>query len=150
MPQSLSSIYLHLIFSTKNRQPFIADKIESELHAYMCGIFRNKGCPALIIGGDVDHIHTLFLLSRTCTVAELVEKVKSYSSRWIKDQGKEFKDFKWQSGYGVFSIGQSGVDDVKRYIANQKVQHRDKSYQIEFRSLCWKYNVDFDERYVWD
>lgn len=150
MPQSLSSIHIHLVFSTKNRQPFITDHIEAELYAYMGGIFRNKGCPALIIGGDTDHIHALCSLSRTCSVVELVEKVKSHSSRWIKTKRDEFKDFQWQSGYGVFSIGQSGVDDLKRYIVNQKDHHRRNFYQEEFRSLCRKYKVDFDERYVWD
>lgn len=150
MPQSLSSIHIHLVFSTKNRQPFISDQIESELHSYMGGIFRNKGCPALIIGGVKDHVHMLCLLSRTCSVADLVEKVKSYSSRWIKDKGDEFREFQWQSGYGVFSIGQSGIEDVRRYIANQKEHHHQSSYQDEFRSLCRKYNVAFDERYVWD
>ncbi len=150
MPQSLSSIHIHLVFSTKNRRPFITENIESELYVYMGGIFRNKGCPALIIGGDVDHAHMLFLLSRTSTVAELVEKVKSYSSRWIKDKGEEFRNFQWQSGYGAFSVSQSGVDDVKRYIFDQKIHHRRSFYQDEFRSLCRKYNVAFDERYVWD
>lgn len=150
MPQSLSSIHIHLVFSTKNRQPFITEKIESELYAYMGGIFRNKGCPALIIGGNVDHSHMLFMLSRTCTVAELVEKVKSYSSRWIKNKGEEFRNFQWQSGYGVFSVSQSGVDDVKRYIIDQRIHHRRRSYQDEFRLLCRKYNVAIEERYVWD
>lgn len=150
MPQSLSSIHIHIVFSTKNRQPLITETIESELHAYIGGIFRNKGCPALIIGGDTDHIHALCSLSRTCSVAELVEKVKSHSSRWIKTKGDEFKYFQWQSGYGVFSIGQSSVDDLKRYIANQKDHHRRNSYQDEIRLLCRKYRADFDERYVWD
>lgn len=150
MPQSLSSIYIHLVFSTKNRQPYINDRIEPELYSYIGGIFRNKGCPVLIIGGDKDHVHALSFLSRTSTVAELVEKVKSYSSKWIKEQGNEFKNFQWQSGYGVFSIGRSGVDNVTRYIANQKLHHRGSSYQDEFRSLCRKYELDIDERYVWD
>lgn len=150
MPQSLSSIYIHLVFSTKYRQPLIIDKIESELYAYLGGIFRNKGCPALIVGGYLDHVHILSFLSRTITVANLVEKAKSDSSKWLKGMGEEFRDFRWQSGYGVFSIGRSGVDNVTRYIANQKAHHRGNSYQNEFRSLCRKYAVDIDERYVWD
>ncbi len=150
MPQSLSSILIHLVFSTKNRQPFITETIESELHKYLGGVFRNCGCPSLAIGGDKDHIHALFSLSRVWSIANLVEEVKGSSSKWIKGKGDEFRYFQWQSGYGAFSIGQSGVEDLKRYIANQREHHRRSSFQDEFRALCRKYVVEIDERYVWD
>lgn len=150
MPQSLSSILIHLVFSTKNRQPWITETIESDLYRYLGGIFRSRKCPSLIIGGDKDHIHSLFSLSRICTVAKLVEELKSSSSKWIKERGPEFWNFHWQDGYGAFSIGQSGIDDLIRYIANQKNHHRQTSYQDEFRSLCQKYNIEIDERYIWD
>jgi putative transposase len=150
MPQSLSSILIHLVFSTKNRQPLITQTIESELFKYLGGIFRNCECPCLLIGGDKDHIHTLFALSRNCSIAELVKEVKSSSSKWIKGKGDEFQHFHWQTGYGAFSIGQSGVDDLKHYIANQKEHHHLSSFEDEFRLLCRKYKVEIDERFVWD
>ena len=101
MPQSLSSILIHLIFSTKHREPFITPEIESELHPYMASVFRALKSPALAIDGTGDHVHTLFTLSRVITIADLVEEVKTESSKWIKTKGAEFKAFHWQSGYGA-------------------------------------------------
>jgi REP element-mobilizing transposase RayT len=150
MPQSLSSILIHLVFSTKNRQPFITPAVETELHPYLATIFRNNYSPSLIIDGTPDHIHALFALGRTVTVADVVEEVKTGSSKWLKTKGREFSNFHWQRGYGAFSIGQSNVADLKRYIGNQKVHHRRVTFQDEYREFLKAYNVDFDERYVWD
>jgi REP element-mobilizing transposase RayT len=150
MPQSLSSILIHLIFSTKHREPLITPQIESELHPYMAKIFRALKSPALAIDGTRDHIHSLFALSRVITVADLVEEVKTESSKWIKTKGPEFKNFNWQSGYGAFSIGQSQVVAVRRYIQSQKRHHRRVTFQDEFRKFLKRYQIDYDERYVWD
>src|SRR5688572_903725 len=109
MSQSLSSILIHLVFSTKNREPFITPAIESELHPYMAKIFRELKSPSLAIDGTSDHVHMLFSLSRIITVADLVEELKTNTSKWIKTKGREFKHFHWQRGYGAFSIGQSNV-----------------------------------------
>ncbi|MBI1748663.1 MAG: IS200/IS605 family transposase [Acidobacteria bacterium] len=150
MPQSLSSLLVHLIFSTKRREPLITAEIESELHKYMATVFSSLKSPALLIGGTEDHIHTLFSLSRSQAVADLVKAVKTSSSKWIKTKDGRLGRFEWQTGYGAFSIGQSGVAALKRYIANQKEQHRRHSFQDELRLLCRKYGVGLDERYVWD
>jgi REP element-mobilizing transposase RayT len=150
MPQSLSSILIHLIFSTKHREPFISPEIEKELHPYMAKIFRALKSPALAIDGTRDHIHTLFALSRVITIADLVEEVKTESSKWIKTKGPEFGNFHWQSGYGAFSIGQSQVVSVKRYIQSQKEHHRQVTFQDEFRKFLKRYEIKYDERYVWD
>ncbi len=150
MPQSLSSILIHLIFSTKHREAFITPEIESELHPYMATIFRGLKSPALAIDGTSDHIHTLFALSRVVTIADLVEEVKTESSKWIKRKGPEFKNFHWQNGYGAFSIGQSQAADVKRYIQSQKQHHRRATFQEEFRKFLKSYQIEYDERYVWD
>ncbi len=150
MPQSLSSILIHLIFSTKNREPFISPEIETELYPYMASIFKAIKSPALIINGTSDHLHTLFSLSRVITIANLVEEVKTESSKWIKTKGTEFRDFHWQNGYGAFSIGQSQVPSVKRYIERQKEHHRRITFQDEYRKFLKLYRVDYDERYVWD
>ena len=150
MPQSLSSILIHLIFSTKNREPFLTPEIDTELYPYLASIFKAMNSSALIINGTSDHIHTLFSLSRVVAIASLVEEVKTESSKWIKTKGREFRNFYWQSGYGAFSIGQSQVSTVKRYIKGQKEHHRRVSFQDEYRKFLKVYEVDYDERYVWD
>ena len=150
MPQSLSSILVHLIFSTKNREPFITPAIEPELHPYIAQILRELNSPCLALNGTNDHIHILFALSRVITVAELVEEVKTNSSKWIKTKGREFKNFHWQRGYGAFSIGQSNVEVLKLYIRNQKDHHKRVTFQDEYRDFLKSYGIDFDERYVWD
>jgi len=150
MPQSLCSILVHLVFSTKNREPFITPAIESELHPYMATIFREYNSPSLIIDGTADHIHSLFALGRTITVADSVEEVKTGSSKWIKTKGSAFRNFHWQKGYGAFSIGQSNVEQVKRYIRNQKEHHRRITFKDEYRNFLKQHKVQFDERYVWD
>lgn len=147
MPQSLSSILIHLVFSTKNREPFITDEVEPELHKYLAIIFKACDSPAILIGGERDHLHALLTLSRTWAIADVVKETKASSSKWMKTKVGEFQ---WQAGYGAFSIGQSGVAGVKKYIAEQKEHHRKRSFQEEFRGLCQKYEVEFDARYVWD
>ena len=150
MPQSLSSILVHLIFSTKNREPFLSPEIDAELYPYMASIFKALKSPALIINGTTDHLHTLFSISRVVTIADLVEEVKTESSKWIKRKGIQFRNFHWQSGYGAFSIGQSQVQAVTRYIGRQKQHHRHVTFQNEYRKFLKAYDVEYDERYVWD
>ncbi len=150
MPQSLASILVHLVYSTKERQPFLTADVEPELYAYQGAVFRELGCPALIINGTADHLHALFRLSRTVPICDLVEEVKKRSSKWLKTKGSALTAFQWQAGYGAFSIGESGVEATKRYIANQKEHHRHKTFQEEFRAFLARYRVEYDERYVWD
>jgi putative transposase len=150
MPQSLSSILIHLIFSTKNRERLITEAIEKELHPYMAKIFRELKSPTLTIGGTEDHVHVLFSLGRTIEVAELIEKVKTKTSKWIKTKGDEFENFHWQRGYGAFSIGQSQVASLKRYIARQRIHHQRVTFKDEYRKFLKSYRIDYDERYVWD
>jgi len=108
------------------------------------------GCPSHKVGGADDHIHIACSLSRTITIAKLIEEIKTSSSKWIKTKGNKFGMFAWQGGYGAFSIGQSQLDDLRGYIANQRQHHERVSFQDEFRKLCEKYGVPIDERYVWD
>jgi len=150
MPQSLCSILVHLIFSTKNREPFITPAIESELHPYLAKVLRELKSPSLALNGTSDHIHVLFALGRVITVAELVEEIKTSSSKWIKTKGRELRNFHWQRGYGAFSVGQSDVEAVKHYIRNQKEHHKRVTFQDEYREFLKSYGIDFDERYVWD
>lgn len=150
MPQSYSNILLHLVFSTKNREPLILPEIENELHRYMTGIFKQCNCPALLINGTSDHVHILFVLDRSANIAGLVESVKTGTSKWIKTKGPAYQKFYWQNGYGVFSIGQSNKEALKRYIQNQKKHHEKISFQDEFRKLCLKYGIKIDDRHAWD
>ncbi len=150
MPQSLANVLVHLIFSTKDRRPLITDSIREPLHRYITGIFQHHDSPLIATNSVADHIHVLFKLSRKFTIAEIVEQVKSGSSGWIKKQLPEFHDFYWQGGYGAFSIGQSQVNQVKAYIARQPQHHQQESFQEEFRKILLRYEVEHDERYVWD
>jgi REP element-mobilizing transposase RayT len=150
VPQSLSSILIHLVFSTKNREPFITPVIETELHPYLATIFRALKSPSLCIDGTADHVHVLFSLARVITIADLVEEAKTESSKWIKTKGREFRNFHWQKGYGAFSIGQSNVASLKRYIHGQKQHHQRVSFQDEYRKFLKAYGIDYNERYVWD
>lgn len=150
MSQSLSSVLVHLVFSTKNREPFITPKVEAELHPYMATIFRESKSPSLAIDGTTDHVHILFSLARVVTIADIVEEVKTSTSKWIKTKGPEFNDFYWQRGYGAFSIGQSNAASLKRYIQRQKEHHERISFQDEYRKFLKAYGIDFDEKYVWE
>ena len=151
MAQSLAKILLHLVFSTKERRPFLKDQVlREELHRYLGGILTNLECQPLIIGGVEDHVHLLFAHPRTATVADVVKELKRGSTVWLKTKAPVLSDFAWQSGYGVFSIGQSQVEDVRGYIAGQEEHHRKISFQEEFRRLLQRYEIAFDERYVWD
>jgi len=150
MSQSLSRILVHLIFSTKNRERFLTPEISRELHPYLTTVLREDGCPALEVGGVEDHVHLLFGLSRTRTMAQVVETVKTSSSKWIKTKGPDFAEFHWQAGYGAFSVGQSNVAAVTRYIQDQAEHHRKTTFQVEYRRFLKRYQVPYDERYVWD
>jgi putative transposase len=151
MAQSLGKILVHTVFSTKDRRPFLRDKsLRDELHRYLGGILMNLDCQPIIVGGVEDHVHLLCALSRTCEAAEMVKEVKRGSSIWIKCKSPELADFSWQSGYGIFSIGFSQIKDVRDYIAGQEEHHRKVSFQDELRQLLRRYEIEFDERYVWD
>ena len=150
MSQSLVQIYVHLVFSTKSRKPFLLDKeLRGRLHAYLVGACKGQDCPSLQVGGVEDHVHLLVRLGKSIDVATLIRELKKESSKWIKVE-LEVPDFQWQSGYGAFSISPSHVDAVIEYIRNQEEHHRKESFQDEFRRLCRKYNLEIDEQYVWD
>jgi REP element-mobilizing transposase RayT len=151
MPQSLSHLYVHLVFSTKNRRPFISESIAPDLYAYMATVFHEEcRSTAKLIGGVEDHIHALFNLSRTWCVADVVEAVKTSTSKWIKTQGPELRWFSWQAGYGAFSVSRSNIETVEEYIRRQREHHRKRDFKDEFRELLDRHDIEYDERYVWD
>lgn len=153
MPQSLAGVYLHTVFSTKNRTPSLRDHALSDrLHAYMAGICTNLDCPAIHIGGWDDHVHLLHRFGREITISHFLMVLKKESSKWMKRPGQDVADFKWQAGYGSFSISAGHVEAVKGYVDSdhQAAHHQEISFQEEFRILCQKYGFEIDERYVWD
>jgi putative transposase len=151
MPQSLSMVYVHLVFSTKGRQPFLRHKpVRDSLHAYLGGISKRLDCPPLVVGGVEDHVHLLCRFGRTITQAEWVKELKRVSNGWVKEQGTDYARFEWQGGYAAFSVSQSNLEEVKQYIANQEEHHRKMSFQDELRTLFRRHEQEWDERYVWD
>lgn len=149
MSQSLAKILVHLVFSTKHREPLISAANRPRLHGYIVGALDNLKSPSLQTGGVSDHVHILCALSRTISPAGLLEEVKKGSSKWMKTEGG-VPDFSWQAGYGAFSIGESQAGDVIRYIQNQEVHHRKTTFQDEYRLFLERYRIAYDERYVWD
>jgi putative transposase len=148
MGQSLAQIYLHVVFSTKLRKPYLQNRdLQAELHAYLAGACRNLDSPSLQIGGIEDHVHVLCQLSKTISISELVRELKRESSKWLKPT---IATFQWQQGYGAFSVSPSHVDGLKDYIRNQQEHHTTETFQDELRRLLRKYGVEFDERYVWE
>ena len=151
MAQSLSRLWTHLIFSTKDRFPFLRDKVlRGEMHAYLVEMLRIHDCQTLIVGGVEDHTHSLFALSRTHSIASVVKEVKRTSSGWIKTTSRKMSKFYWQGGYAAFSLSQSNLTDVIRYIENQEEHHKRVTFQDEYRAFLKAYGIEFDERYVWD
>ena len=150
MPQSLSAVYIHLVFSTKERRPFLRDEaIRSSVHSYLGGISKQLGCAPIITGGMEDHVHLLARFGRTITQAEWVKELKRVSNLWIKQQ-YSIRNFEWQGGYAGFSVSSSNLDQVKRYIECQQEHHRKSSFQDELRTLFRKHSIEWDERYIWD
>ena len=150
MPQSLSLVIIHVIFSTKERHPFLDPDTRPKLHAYLATVARNIGCEAYRVGGVADHVHLAIRLSRTVTIADLVQELKTASSKWVKTQSPGLAAFAWQRGYGCFSVGPSDLDPLRAYIDDQEKHHETRTFQDEFRMFLKKYGVEYDEAYVWD
>lgn len=150
MPQSLAKIYIHLVFSTKNREPFLISVVRDDLHAYMAATLNNIQCPVVLMNSIEDHVHILFRLGRTITISSAVEEVKKLSSKWLKTQSTALQAFAWQNGYGAFSVSESYLPRVCEYISNQRKHDRTNTFQDEYLVMLKRHGVQYDERYVWD
>ena len=149
MPQSLARLLVHLVFSTKNRIPFLqSPELRSEVHAYLTGTLQGQDCEPIQVGGVADHVHLLFSRARTISLADLVKHLKTSSTKMIREKGHG--DFSWQTGYGAFSVSESNKSAVIAYIVDQEIHHRKMTFQEEIRALLKKHSMRFDERYVWD
>ncbi len=150
MAQTLTRLLVHIIFSTKNRQPWITPEIEAALFAYIGAVCRSQGCSLIAAGAADDHIHLLVVLSKTQTLSDLLLEIKRDSSKWIKTKGAQFARFGWQDGYAGFTIGQSQVEAVTKYLAGQRRRHRKLTFKEELVALLEKYKVEYDPKYLWD
>ncbi|MDD3077527.1 MAG: IS200/IS605 family transposase [Paludibacter sp.] len=149
MSQSLSKLYVHIVFHTKNNQNLIHSDIKPELSAYLGGILKNLKCVPISINGTENHIHILCIMSKNICLSDLLEELKKNSSKWIKSKGKQYEKFFWQMGYGGFSVSQSKAETVKRYIENQEEHHKKETFEKEYIKFLKEYDIDYDERYLW-
>jgi len=149
MPQSLSINLVHIIFSTKNREPLLDPETRQRLFPYMAELIRDKGSECYRIGGVEDHVHLAIRLSKTATLSKTISEAKTGTSRWLKELSLKLSDFSWQEGYGAFSISPKDLDAVIRYIDQQEAHHKKTSFQDEFRKFLKQYKMDYDEKYVW-
>ena len=149
MAQTLVSLLVHVIFSTKNRELFISPSIEPELFAYMGGILKNQNSRLLDAGGTADHVHLLISQSKNVSLSSLMKDLKKDSSFWIKTKGRQFDNFHWQDGYGAFSIGHSQTVALKKYISQQKEHHRKRTFQEELMAFFDEYGMEYDVQYLW-
>ena len=149
MSQSLSQIYIHVIFGTKNREKIITPKIESELHSYISGVLKHIECPVLEINSVPDHIHILYRLSKNISLAKSLQELKRESSAFMKLKG--ISNFSWQGGYGAFSVSSSKIETVRKYIKNQKEHHKTVSFKDEIEQFFQQYeNNKFDSCFFWE
>lgn len=150
MSQSLSKVYLHAVFSTKGREPMIHPNWRNELFRVIGGATNDCGCQSLLVGGMDDHVHILFELGRTITIATALEKIKFPSSTWVNQSRKLPTRFAWQAGYATFSVSASNLGTVRNYIQRQPEHHNKQSFQDELRELLGKHQIEWDEQYIWD
>ena len=150
MPQSFCQLYVHLIFSTKDRHSTITPGLRLRLHAYLAEVLRDMGSAFVVVGGPDNHVHALFDLGKKLVVVDVVEHIKKESSKFVKTLGVEYQHFYWQRGYGAFSVGPTHRDEVVRYIETQEEHHKRITFQEEYRAFLIKYGIPYDEKYVWD
>jgi len=150
MAQSLSRVIVHIVFSTKDREPFLDSAVRPRMHAYLATICRDLGAELVHVGGVADHVHIVTTLPRTLSQAEMIERIKKASSKWIKEIDARYRSFFWQRGYGAFSVSPSQLGAVLQYVEAQQEHHRTRTFEEEYRELLRKHGVAFDERYVWD
>jgi len=149
MAQSLAKITIHVVFSTKNREPLLSSATRNNLFAYIVGILNSLDCVTLIINGTEDHVHLMTVMSKTISLSKMIGELKGGSSRWMNSRDEAMKNFAWQAGYGAFSVSDSQIPKVINYIKGQEEQHRKMTFQDELIMLLKKHKIEFDERYLW-
>ncbi|CAG1022394.1 hypothetical protein MTYM_01685 [Methylococcales bacterium] len=150
MANTYTALNYHVIFSTKNREPWLRQEFEQRIWEYLGGIARHNGMTALCVGGVEDHIHILLRIPPALSVSKAMQLLKGGSSHWIHDTFPELVGFGWQDGYGAFTVSQSAMKDTKRYIQRQREHHQSRTFKNEYIAFLRKYEVEYDERYLWD
>ena len=150
MPQSLTQLYTHLIFSTKHREPYLDSDIRPKVHGFLATVVRELDSPYVVVGGVTDHVHLLFDMGKMHAPVELVEKIKRESSKFIKTLGEAYKDFYWQRGYAMFSVSPTHREEVEKYVRNQEEHHQKKTFQEELLGFLNRYGIEYNEEYMWD
>ena len=149
MPQSLSQVWIHLVFSTKERRPFLQNElVRTEMFKMLAHLVKEVGCVSASVGGYVDHVHLLIGMSRTVTIAKLVEEIKRETSKWVKTHPHGNAIFQWQAGYGVFSVSHSMLVRVDEYIRTQETHHAKRDFRAELEELLRKHEIQFDPKYL--
>jgi REP element-mobilizing transposase RayT len=150
MPQSLARVLVHIVFSTRDRKPWLDESIRGEMHAYLATVVSDGENASVRVGGIADRVHIAIFLSRTESIARLVERLKVSSSKWVKSKDPRFAKFSWQKGYAAFSVGLGDRQSLIKYIDAQASHHQRRDFQAELRAMFAQYDVVFDERYVWE
>jgi REP element-mobilizing transposase RayT len=150
MPQSYTCLHYHLVFSTKHREPTITPDIRPRLWDYLGGIVRGENGISHQIGGTEDHVHLLVTLRQDQALADFMRKLKANSSGWVHDTFPNAANFRWQTGYGAFTVSHSARGKVKTYIVNQEEHHKKRTYKEEFRKLLDRHGIAYNEEYLWD
>jgi putative transposase len=150
MANTYTQLYVHIVFAVKGRTNLISRTWKEELYKYISGTITGKKQKLMAINGMPDHIHLLIGFNPDCTISDLVRDIKANASKWINDKGYAFGKFEWQSGFGAFTIGQSQIDRVFKYIANQEEHHKIKTFREEYIDFLKAYQVEFNIQYVFD
>ncbi len=148
MSQSLSKIYVHAVWHIKTTSVTILEETDEELYAYLGGCLRGLECLPIIINGVANHVHLLFVLSKSHSIADVIHDVKINSSKWIKTQSPYYRTFAWQTGYGAFSVSEAAKERVKRYIKNQKEHHRQKTFEEEYIRILQQNHIEYKDEYI--
>jgi putative transposase len=149
MGHTATNVLVHFIFSTRGREPLINLEVWDDLHAYLGGIIREIGGVALCINGMPDNVHILIRMPAKHAVADVARLVKTNSSRWVHERWPQMKNFAWQTGYGAFSVSESGIDAVREYILNQQEHHTRRSFKDEFAVFLKRNHIAIDDKYLW-
>ena len=149
MAQSLSKLYIHIVFHIKYNSVVIRQKDKQRLYAYMGKVIKSNESIPIVINGIEDHVHILCIMSKNIALAKVVEEIKRHSSRWIKTIDSYYREFAWQGGYGGFSVSQSILNKVKRYIENQEDHHKQISFKEEYLLFMKEYKIQYNEKYLW-
>ncbi len=150
MAQSFCQIYIHAIFSTKDRKPWLDDNIRKRVHAYLSTVVRDMNCPYVVVGGIEDHVHIIMDIGKSHLPIDILAKAKKESSKFVKGLGSKYSSFYWQSGYGMFSVSPGNVFKVEKYILNQVEHHKKQTFKDELLAFLKKYKIEYNEKYLWD